>query len=76
VATQGNGGILKHEWVAQYKLRFSMNGSDWDTYKENGKDKACIYAIFFKWLKYDCPATGTDLHHFKRSKIEKVKSFP
>jgi hypothetical protein len=74
VATQGNRN--NYEWVTQYKLRFSMDGSDWDTYKENGKDKACIYAMFFKWWKYDCTTTGTDLNHFKRSKIENEKFSP
>ena len=40
VATQGNPS--SSFWTTKYRLLFSVNGIDWLTYKENGKDKVCI----------------------------------
>ncbi|XP_015750209.1 PREDICTED: contactin-associated protein like 5-1-like isoform X1 [Acropora digitifera] len=37
VATQGHPS--SNFWTTKYKLLFSVNGIDWPTYKDNGKDK-------------------------------------
>ena len=42
VATQGYPLTSSSFWTTKYKLLFSVNGIDWLTYKENGKDKVCI----------------------------------
>ena len=42
VATQGYPLTSSRFWTTKYKLLFSVNGIDWLTYKENGKDKVCI----------------------------------
>ena len=39
VATQGYRWIF---WTTKYRLLFSVNGTDWLTYKENGTDKVGI----------------------------------
>ena len=41
VATQGNppGHSSVQEWTTEYKLRFSLNGTTFFTYKENKNDK-------------------------------------
>ena len=40
VATQGHP--YSSYWTTKYKLLFSVNGTDWLTYKENGTDKVGI----------------------------------
>ena len=40
VATQGHPS--SSFWTTKYKLLFSVNGIDWLTYKENGREKVCI----------------------------------
>ena len=42
VATQGYPLTSRSFWTTKYKLLFSVNGTDWHTYKENGEDKVCI----------------------------------
>ena len=47
VATQGYSWTLwtfrrRYVWITKYKLLFSVNGTDWLTYKENGTDKVGI----------------------------------
>lgn len=45
VRTQGTA--YSHlEWVTTFKLRFSLDGLQWVTYKENGKDKVMELALF------------------------------
>ncbi|XP_067028426.1 receptor-type tyrosine-protein phosphatase S-like isoform X2 [Acropora muricata] len=39
VATQGYPLTSTSFWTTKYKFSFSVNGKDWLTYKENGKDK-------------------------------------
>ena len=39
VATQGHPS---RSWTTKYRLLFSVNGTDWLTYKENGTDKVGI----------------------------------
>ncbi|XP_044168919.1 uncharacterized protein LOC114961409 [Acropora millepora] len=40
VATQGDPSrSLKNSWTTKYRLLFSVNGTDWLTYKANGTDK-------------------------------------
>ena len=41
VATQGNppGHSSAQEWTTEYKLRFSLNGTTFFTYKENKSEK-------------------------------------
>ncbi|XP_044170568.1 uncharacterized protein LOC114949515 isoform X2 [Acropora millepora] len=39
VATQGYPLTSSSFWTTKYKLLFSVNGTDWLTYKENGTDK-------------------------------------
>ena len=45
VATQGEHGNDFDEWTKSYKLQFSLNGSTWAYYKENGTDK--VRFLFF-----------------------------
>ena len=40
VATQGHP--FSSSWTTKYRLLFSVNGTDWLTYKENGTDKVGI----------------------------------
>ena len=42
VATQGYPLTSSSFWTTKYKLLFSVNGIDWVTYKENGREKVCI----------------------------------
>ena len=42
VATQGHPRIFMPFWTTKYRLLFSVNGTDWLTYKENGTDKVGI----------------------------------
>ena len=42
VATQGYPLTSTSFWTTKYKFSFSVNGKDWLTYKENGKNKVCI----------------------------------
>ncbi|XP_044165883.1 receptor-type tyrosine-protein phosphatase mu-like isoform X8 [Acropora millepora] len=39
VATQGYPWTSVASWITKYRLLFSVNGTDWLTYKENGTDK-------------------------------------
>ncbi|XP_044165878.1 receptor-type tyrosine-protein phosphatase mu-like isoform X3 [Acropora millepora] len=39
VATQGYPWTFRRFWTTKYRLLFSVNGTDWLTYKENGTDK-------------------------------------
>ncbi|XP_067026513.1 uncharacterized protein [Acropora muricata] len=39
VATQGYSRTLRRFWTTKYRLLFSVDGTDWLTYKENGTDK-------------------------------------
>ena len=45
VATQGENGNHFNEWTKSYKLQFSLTGSTWAYYKENGTDK--VRFVFF-----------------------------
>ena len=51
VATQGYSRTLRRFWTTKYRLLFSVDGTDWLTYKENGTDKVGICYEFecFKW---------------------------
>ena len=42
VATQGYPLTSSSFWTTKYKLLFSVNGTDWLTYKENGTEKVGI----------------------------------
>ena len=42
VATQGDPSRSLNSWTTKYRLLFSVNGTDWLTYKENGTDKVGI----------------------------------
>ena len=42
VATQGYSRTLRRFWTTKYRLLFSVDGTDWLTYKENGTDKVGI----------------------------------
>ena len=42
VATQGHPRTSSSFWTTKYKLLFSVDGTDWLTYKENGTDKVGI----------------------------------
>ena len=42
VATQGYPWTFIPLWTTKYRLLFSVNGTDWLTYKENGTDKVGI----------------------------------
>ena len=42
VATQGYPWTFRRFWTTKYRLLFSVNGTDWLTYKENGTDKVGI----------------------------------
>ena len=42
VATQGYRWTFRRFWTTKYRLLFSVNGTDWLTYKENGTDKVGI----------------------------------
>ena len=42
VATQGDPSHSRSSWTTKYRLLFSVNGTDWLTYKENGTDKVGI----------------------------------
>ena len=42
VATQGHPSRSLNSWTTKYRLLFSVNGTDWLTYKENGTDKVGI----------------------------------
>ena len=45
VATQGEYGFPFNDWTKSYKLQFSLTGSTWAYYKENGTDK--VRFLFF-----------------------------
>ena len=46
VATQGSNA--DNEWVKEYLLIYSTDGTAWSTYKEDGKIKVCYVC----WLVY------------------------
>ena len=52
VATQGNPPskwVYPPEWTTEYKLRFSLNGTTFFTYKENKFDKVGMSALIYKY---------------------------
>ena len=49
VATQGHS--FSSSWTTKYRLLFSVNGTDWLTYKEHGTDKVGI-SICLREVRY------------------------
>ena len=66
VATQGNPPTQSptaQEWTTEYKLRFSLNGTTFFTYKENKNDKVgmlCSHIQVFITAKLN--TSGTKLY--------------
>ena len=50
VATQGNPAIGSSalEWTTKYKIQLSLDGTTFDTYKENNTDKVGIISLLEK----------------------------
>ena len=50
VATQGNPALESpaQEWTTKYKIQLSLDGTTFDTYKENNTDKVGIISILEK----------------------------
>ena len=72
VATQGNPPTQSptaQEWTTEYKLRFSLNGTTFFTYKENKTDKVgmvCLCIQVFTTAKITaCGLKTTDFHFAK-----------
>jgi len=50
VATQGLRDYK--DWTTSYKLRISLNGVTWNSYRENNVEKVCNETIHFYCWKY------------------------
>ena len=74
VATQGNPPTQSptaQEWTTEYKLRFSLNGTTFFTYKENKIDKVgmvCLCIKVFTTAKITAFGLKTTDFHFANSR--------
>ena len=69
IATQGNNA--NNKWVKRFKLLYSKNGKDWNTYRENGKDKVSALEIEVLSWRYH---TKVQYHIFMMLCIANVRS--
>ena len=69
IATQGNNA--NNKWVKRFKLLYSKNGRDWNTYRENGKDKVGALETEVSLWRYH---TKVQYHIFMILSIANVRS--
>ena len=59
VATQGRNRF--DQWVTTYKIQYSNNGVNWQTYKEDGQDKVSVH-VFLPFYLSVCMLYAFSLH--------------